>query len=61
MEITFAHQRDRFCIFRTYCAPADGPIKSRCLENERPEAETKLFFEVDSTARKVVLATLFSK
>jgi hypothetical protein len=63
MELTFAHQRIRFCMFRTYYPPVDGPIKLFRSQNERPfaEAETKLFFEVDPTAHKAVLATLFSK
>jgi hypothetical protein len=63
MELAIANQRDRFCVFRGYYAPADGQIKSSCTENERPftEAGTKLFFEVNPTARKTVLATLFSK
>jgi hypothetical protein len=50
-------------MFRTYYPPVDGPIKLFRSQNERPfaEAETKLFFEVDPTVHKAVLATLFSK
>jgi len=61
MELTFAHQRNRFCMLRTYYPPVDGPIKLFRYERLFAEAETKLFFEVDPTPHKAVLATLFSK
>ena len=33
MELAIANQRDRFCMFRTYYPPVDGPIKlSRMAE-----------------------------
>jgi hypothetical protein len=63
MELTFAHQRDRFACFALITRWSTVPSRCSVRKNERPfaEAETTLFFEVDPTARKAVLTTLFSK